>query len=495
MKTSTQKVTPSPTTQLRKAFFGLLLLFTFLSIFALTSLVSAKPKPAPLKQHARNWRYFDDGTGKPVYLVSSHTWMADLSSPGWPQADWDANKLNKYLDFTQYWNLNFIRTWMWEHDAGAEGIWVKNAHGKFDLNKMNQAYFDRLHSFVREAEKRHIYVGVMLFQGFSGAISLKTLNTTTWKNWELHPMNATNNVNGINGDPTGKGYGIEIHNVGNTAILPYWEAYVKKMVDTFNDCDNVIWEMGNEDPYPPFSKHFIDVIHTYEKTKPKQHLVWYSAGSGTGNANIYSSNADVYGPEDPDWGKTNAVFFKNPPVVSNQKPEILDNDHVGNHTTVTTFTALDQRNWTWKSFLRGYHPLFMDFYDKADWSKVPPTANHPIPGVSTNPLWDPQRKSLGDTLRFANKMKDLAATQPTEDTNLCSTGYCLYSSGNEYIAYQPAISGSITLNLAAGSYNLETFDTGDSSFETTIISGWAGGKRTFAKPSHVNQDWVLHVVR
>ena len=425
------------------------LIFTFLSIFALPSIVSAQPKPGLLKQHARNWRYFDDGTGKPVYLVSSHTWMADMSSPGWPQADWDANKLNKYLDFTQYWNLNFIRTWMWEHDAGADGIWVKNAQGKFDLSQMNQAYFDRLLSFVREAEKRHIYVGVMLFQGFSGALFYGAEN---FKNWTLHPMNANNNVNGINGDPTGKGYGAEIRNIENTAIMPFWEAYVKKMVDTFNDCNNVIWEMGNEDPKSHFSKHFIDVIHTYEKTRPRQHLVWYSAGSFTGNTAIYSSNADVYGPQadDFEWGTKNTVYFKSPPVVSHQKPEILDSDHVGNHTTATTFTALDQRNWTWKSFLRGYHPLFMDSYDHPNWYSIPPTANHPIPGVSTNPLWDPQRKSLGNTLRFANKMKDLAATQPTEDTTICSTGYCLYLSGSEYVAYQPAVSGSITLDLTNG---------------------------------------------
>ena len=166
MKTSTPKETPSTSTQLRKVLLRRSLLFSFLTIFALTSLDAAEPNPGLLKQHARNWRYFDDGTGKPVYLVSSHTWMADLGSPGWPQADWDANKLNKYLDFNQYWNLNFIRTWMWEHDAKAEGIWVKNAQGKFDLNQLNQAYFDRLHAFVREAEKRHIYVGVMLFPGF-----------------------------------------------------------------------------------------------------------------------------------------------------------------------------------------------------------------------------------------------------------------------------------------------------------------------------------------
>ncbi|MBK7709966.1 MAG: hypothetical protein IPJ37_02580 [Bacteroidales bacterium] len=83
-------------------------------------------------------------------------------------------------------------------------------------------------------------------------------------------------------------------------------------------------------------------------------------------------------------------------------------------------------------------------------------ADHPIPGVSTCPLWDPQRRSLGNTLLFANKMKYLEDTQPTEDTNMCSTGYCLYSIGKEYIAYQPDVSGSITLDLAKGSYKVET---------------------------------------
>jgi hypothetical protein len=472
-------------------------IFALLTIIVLVSCVPDKPKMALLKQHPKNWRYFDNGTGKPVYLVSSHTWMADLTSPGWPQGDWNGNKLNKYLDFIQYWNLNFIRTWMWEHDAGSDGIWMKNVQGKFDLTQLNQAYFDRLYTFVREAEKRHIYVSVMLFQGFSGALSYQEDN---FFNWTLHPMNAKNNINGIDGDPAGKGYGIEIHNVENKAILPYWEVYVKKMVDTFNDCNNVIWEMGNEDPYPPFSKHFIDVIRSYEKNMPKQHLVYYSAGSFTGNEAIYSSNADVYGPQadDYEWGTIKNVYFNNPPVVSHQKPEILDADHVGNITSPKTFMPIDQRNWTWKSFLRGYHVLFMDCYDshpKYTGGSNLTQADHPIAGVTTSPLWDPQRKSLGNTLQFASKMKYLASTEPTADTILCSTGYCMYLSGKEYIAYQPDASGSITLDLAKGTYKVETFDTEDSSSETAKINGWDGGKRTFEKPSHVSQDWVLYLVR
>lgn len=466
-------------------------IISLLAVSTSLSLHASESPSAVLKTHAENWRYFDDGSGKAVYLVSSHTWMADLTSPGWPVGDWNLNKWNKHLDFAQHWNLNFVRMWMWEHDTKGEGIWMKTDSGKFDLDRLNQAYFDKLFSYVKEAKERKIFVGVMLFQGFSGALPF---NKDNFKNWTLHPMNAGNNINKINGDPGHKGYGVEIHNAENKAILAYWKAYVRKMVDTLNGFDNILWEMGNEDPYPAFTKHLIDFIHTYEKSKPKQHLVWYSAGSGTGNAAIYSSNADVLGPETAgEWGKKSALHFKDPPAVSHLKPEILDNDHVGNHTTPATFTPLDQRNWAWKAFLRGYHPLHMDAYDSPKWYGVQPVANHPISGVTTSPLWDPQRKSLGDTRRFANKMKHLLNTRPTEDTNLCSTGYCLYADGREYLAYQPSASASITLDLAKGSYKAETFDTDDSSSETTEVSDWPGGKKTFQKPDHVKEDWVLRV--
>jgi SH3-like domain-containing protein len=49
---------------------------------AVASLEATEMKPAPLKRHARNWRYFDDGTGKPVYLVSSNTCDGRLGFAG-----------------------------------------------------------------------------------------------------------------------------------------------------------------------------------------------------------------------------------------------------------------------------------------------------------------------------------------------------------------------------------------------------------------------------
>lgn len=132
---------------------------------------SCQLKTGVIKQNPDNWRYFDDGSGKAIFLTGSHTWMRNLSVPGWPDMGWDLNKWRKHIQFLKYWNHNFIRMWMWEHDGGtAPCIWTKMG-GKFDLNSLNQAYFDRVKSFVEEAKNNNIYVGVMLFQGWSGAQS------------------------------------------------------------------------------------------------------------------------------------------------------------------------------------------------------------------------------------------------------------------------------------------------------------------------------------
>jgi hypothetical protein len=66
---------------------------------------------------------------------------------------------------------------------------------KFDLEKFNPGYFDRLRSRVIAARDRGIYVGVMLFQGWS------IYNHDYGNPWPLHPFNQSNNINGINGDP------------------------------------------------------------------------------------------------------------------------------------------------------------------------------------------------------------------------------------------------------------------------------------------------------
>jgi hypothetical protein len=95
------------------------------------------------------------------------------------------------------------------------------------------------------------------------------------------------------------------------------------------------------------------------------------------------------------------------------------------------------------------------------------------------PDWDPLRRTLGDTARFADRV-DLLATTPRPD--LASSGYCLAEPGTAYIVYVPEDS-RVVVNLtgAPRALAVEWFHppTGKSQTAPTVDGG---GSRTFVSP-------------
>lgn len=443
-------------------------------------------KSQPVGVHS-NWYFFSDEAGRPVVFTGSHTWGRRRENKVWVSDGWDLNKFNKYLDFLEHWHHNYIRLWMWEQE-GTVNIWEKTTDGRFDLNKLNQAFFDRTESFVDAAKRRGMYLGVMLFQGWSGTCPASI------PDWPRHPMHKDNNVNGIDGDPDGKTFGNKVHSLENPKIVTFQEAYVRKMVDTLSGYDNILWEIGNEpiESSIPWKAHMVQFIRDYEKQKPKQHLILTGTGNGVGNDSVRETKSDTFSPcVVTKWASLDDPFIGNPPIPDQELriPIILDNDHLGNH--FLRFTALNQRNWTWKSFTRGNHPIHMDCYD-VFWDGEHATPNHPIAGVATNPHYDPQRKSLGDVQLFTKRL-DLANIRPVSDPSVCSTTFCLVNPGREYLAYQPDTDGDITLALPRGNYRVETFDAISNEIAKTELE-WLGGRKKFPRPAHVAEDWVLYVV-
>ena len=124
---------------------------------------------------------------------------------------------------------------------------------KFDLTQLDPAYFDRLRKRVTAARDRGIYVAIMLFGG----------HYECHGGWRGNPFNAHNNINGINGDPSGDGVGLEAHTLAVPAITRLQEAYVRKVIDTVNDCDNVLYEIANEadEATVEWQYHLIRFIH------------------------------------------------------------------------------------------------------------------------------------------------------------------------------------------------------------------------------------------
>ena len=173
---------------------------------------------------------------------------------------------------------------------------------KFDLTKYNPEFFDRLRSRVRALGDRGVYVGIMLFEGFGSVHDAGTIGPNPHANpWLGHPYNSENNINHINADANGDGQGLEFHTMTLPEVNAVQKAYVRKVIDTVNDLDNVLYEIANESV--PQSKEWqydmIAAIKEYESTKPKRHPVIMSAYWGPGdpcNPALFASPADAIEP-------------------------------------------------------------------------------------------------------------------------------------------------------------------------------------------------------
>lgn len=418
----------------------------------MSPLPSAEPHLGPLVVHPQNPRYFADGTGKAVYLTGSHTWNNLQHNGAYPAVDFA-----EYLDFLRKYNHNFIRLWAWEQAAWDP--WSKScvevgpvafrrtgpgealdAKPKFDLTKLDDGYFARLRERVAAAQARGIYVSIMLFEGWSVEKKGQVGNP-----WQGHPFNRANNINGIDGDLDGDGQGPEIHTLGAPqAILDLQHAYVRRVIDTVNDLDNVLYEIGNE-MHPGSTEwqyRMIDFIHDYEQGKPKRHPVGMT-GAPIGNAALFASPADWIAPTGADG------YNADPPAADGRKVILSDVDHVW---------PKDFSCWPWKSFTRGLNTAYMDLYGA---TKI---GDKDITALTFCGAWltshDPARRRMGYTRALAARI-DLGAMTPRGD--LSSTGYCLAAPGKEYVVYQPD-SGPFRVDLAGdGTFAVEWInaETGD----------------------------------
>jgi hypothetical protein len=298
----------------------------------------SQPPSGTLHVSPENPRYFSDPSGKVIYLTGSHTWanLQDAGSSN-PPAVFD---YTAYLDFLQTNHHNFFRLWRWEQAQGAPWVaggdlwfapfvYLRTGPGvaldgnlKFDLEEFDPAYFDRMRSRVIEAGKRGIYVSIMLFDGWSVG---KKLPNDPGNPWPGHPYHSSNNINGINGDPDNDDNGYETQNLSIPAVTEIQESYVRKVIDTVNDLDNVLYEICNEcnADSTAWQYHMIDFIHDYESALPKQHPVGMTASYPDGkNQDLFDSPAD--------WISPNAEggYKDNPPVADGSKVILLDTDHL-----------------------------------------------------------------------------------------------------------------------------------------------------------------------
>lgn len=452
---------------------------------------TAASAKGPLRVHPENPRYFTDGTTladgslKAVYLTGSHTWPSLIdrgAADPPPQFDF-----HWYLDFLARQDHNFIRLWgrhvTWYHDYGIGEkrvlhagplAWPRTGPGdaldgkpKFDLSRFNEAYFDRLRDRVSSARDRGIYVSVMLFGGHYECTG----------GWRGNPFHAANNVNGIDGDPDGDGRGSETQKLQVPAITRIQEAYVRKVIDTVSDLDNVLYEVGNEchTSSIDWQDHLIRYVREFEEGYSYQHPIGMTALYGEepqkDNALLFASAADWVSPQVSD-----AEVRVDLPVANGRKVSLLDSDHW--FISAILKDPVFGRDWVWKAFCRGHNPILME--------QVPLDSGSEVPVTTEDPGHVAARRAMGHTRRFADRMR-LAAMKPAAD--LSSTKYCIANPSTEYLVYQPE-QGELTVELARGPYAVEWFDPEHATkFKGEPV---AGGRRQMFKPPFVGAA-VLHI--
>jgi hypothetical protein len=474
----------------------------------------------PLEVSKANPRYFTAASGNTadrvaVYLTGSHIWnnFHDGMGPGSDCAEAPERlDYEAYLGFLEDHGHNFIRLWRWEqfksqaaggdfHLCMTPQPWPRTGPGeakdgkpKFDLSRFDDAYFGRLRDRVVAAGDRGMYVGVMFFDGWALHLSPVPDNV------EGHPFHAANNVNGIG-----------ITSIVDYQVLPLdprvqeiQDAYLRRVVDTVHDLPGVLYEVANESSGggsvdPSFAEALgqpgspewgdstewqywvIDRVKRYERemgydTHPIGMTMQFPvADQPKVNAPMFDSDADWISPGYDDEifadgghpmapGSPQSRWLEDPPAADGRKVVISDTDHFA--------PGRGDALWAWKSFLRGHHPILMDFGIIGGVNPPDPSA-----GPMSYTAFEPARLAMGDTRRFAERMH-LIRMEPRAD--LSSTGYALVNPGEEYLVLQPAEAAEpFSVTLEPGTYAVtwfsvearETVETGEATVEkSTAVS-------------------------
>ena len=454
------------------------LLITRRNVLLATAAVASAPAAAsagtnaPPPLHAAG-RYLATPDGKAVYLAGSHT-RTNGQDIGSTPFDFAA-----YLDFLAGKDMNLIRLWEWEAATDGGGFfgavsplrYVRTSDGKFDLKRLNQAYFDRIRARAIAAGARGIYVSVMLFNGTSVASGGSANNP-----WLSHPFNRANNVNGINGDPHETSSGLQVHTLNIPAIWALQRTYMRKIVATVSDLPNVLWEVGNEFVDSSDCWTWQNAVVDYVKQQEAagggfQHPVGITAAFPPAiscaeiNQKLLSSHADWVSLS----GTDGTYLAGRQPRAPGIKPVLLDTDHI--------YGVGGDRTWVWTSVMQGYSTLYMD--DLSGTGIAGLLIPSPTKFQATE---QSARAAMGRARRVASgvNLTDMVPSGP-----LSSTGYCLANpTTGEYLVFAEN-GGTIIVNLpnaSGGSPQAEWLDLYTGQLSSLSARPGTGASRTFAAP-------------
>lgn len=207
---------------------------------------------------------------------------------------------------------------------------------RFDLDRWDDAFFERLKDFVARAGERGIIVEFNLFYVLYG-------DGPEFGKWNLHPLNARNNINDVGHVPFHR-----YNTLDEPALVARQEAVLRKLLTELNGFDNVYYELCDE-PYcsgaspretGAWQNRLLDVAAETMRALPNRQLL------AVNYANEYSVVRDPH----PAVSVLNFHYCSPPAVVplnwSLNRPICFDESGGGHRT-------LERRREAWAFMLSG----------------------------------------------------------------------------------------------------------------------------------------------
>lgn len=163
----------------------------------------------------------------------------------------------------------FISPWARSNEPG-----YANGGNRFDLDRWDSSYFDRLKALASYAATKGVVIEFTLFCPMYED-----------KQWNLSPMNAINNING-----RGNVGRLDVFTLDKSgALLAVQETLTRKIVTELNPMDNVIFEIMNE-PYTrgvtvplDWQRRIAEIIVETERGLPKKHVISQNIANKSGS--------------------------------------------------------------------------------------------------------------------------------------------------------------------------------------------------------------------
>jgi hypothetical protein len=446
------------------------LLSASILILLISCQTTNQKKTDVLSLHPENPNYFLY-QGKPTILITSGEHYGAVMN-----ADFN---YEKYLRTLKNDGLNYTRIFLGPYSEIGDntfGIsnntmnpkpeswltpWIKKTEsGKYDLSQWNSVFFDRLKSYINEADKNGIVVEVTLFTSYY-----------TNHQWSTSPFNPKNNIQGFDSISFK-----QVNTVNNGALMEIQEKYVRKVVQELNGFGNVFFEIQNE-PWsdnPLFAEkisstdtltHPANWQQIVETAKPES-LEWQK------------KIAQIIAEEETQLPNTHLIAqnisnFKN--KIKNPNPNIsIFNFHYAYPETayenlyLNKVIGLDEtgfmphqdilyRSQAWKFMLAGGA-----IYNNLDYSFIvgKEDGTHPIDSVTpgwSHPKYRKQMKIMKDFIESFNFIR----MKPDNSILLVIKGniadfQVLAETGKQYAIYfEKAKSASIELVIPNGKFNAE----------------------------------------